>query len=94
MFFLSAGIYTFSIANLMYEYKKAFPFEDEGSINFNYRLSYFMLTMITLLSLSTIFFGPKYWVTPALEWATVFLHMNYFSIINFTNPFYDSIHPF
>ncbi len=64
------------------------------AIESNYKFSIVMLALITLLIVSTIILGDKYWLTPALEWTTVFCHMNYFSIINFTNPFYDSIHPF
>ena len=53
-----------------------------------------MLALITLLILSTVVLGDKFWATPTIEWITVLCHMNYFSIVNFTNPFMDSVQPF
>ena len=47
-----------------------------------------------MLMISMGCMGSSYWVTPVLEWTAVFLNMNYFGLINFTNPFYDSIHPY
>ena len=94
LFFLSAGVYTFILAKLMHDNKDRFPIKDEFSIDTNFKFSYFMVAIITLMILSLKIFGDKYWLTPALEWLTVLCHMNYFSIINFTNPFYDSIHPY
>ena len=94
LFFVSAGTYTFTLAKLMRDNKERFPIQDEEAIESNYKFGFVMLSLITLLILSTLILGDKYWLTPALEWTTVFCHMNYFSIMNFTNPFYDSIHPY
>ena len=94
LFFLSAGIYSFSLANLMHINKSSFPPEDEFAIDLNHHISFFMLTLITILILCLITMGSNYWLTPVLEWSAVLLNMNYFSFLNFTNPFYNSIHPY
>ena len=94
LFFVSAGTYTFTLAKIMKDNKERFPIQDEQAIDSNYKFSYVMLALITLLILSTVILGDKYWVTPLLEWITVFCHMNYFSVLNFTNPFHNSIHPY
>jgi hypothetical protein len=94
LFFVSAGVYTFTLAKLMHDNKERFPIKDEFAIDSNYKFSFFMVSVITLMILSTVIFDDKYWITPALEWLTVLCHLNYYSILNITNPFYDSIHPY
>ena len=94
LFFVSAGGYVFSVANLMYQYRLYFSQHDQHVIKLNYKLSYLMLGITMVMIMSTILMGTHYWLTPILEWVTVFLNMNYFSLLNFTNPFYDSIHPY
>lgn len=92
LFFLSAGYYSYRISNLMYEKKAYFPESDHGVIDLSYNLSYLMLGIILALLLSAVTLGTSFWVTPAIEWVAVFLNMNYFSFINLSNPFYDSVH--
>ncbi len=91
-FFLSAGYYSYRISNLMYEKKSFFPKKDHEAIDLSYNLSYLMLGIILALILSAVTLGTSFWVTPAIEWVAVFLNMNYFSFINLSNPFYDSVH--
>jgi hypothetical protein len=50
-----------------------------------------MLGIILVLIFSAMTFGVKFWVTPAIEWVAVYLNMNYFSFINLSNPFYNSV---
>ena len=94
LFFASAGLYSYHIAQIMHARKDRFPMQDAATIDMNRMLSYFMGTVILLFLISAVALGTECWLTAVLEWATVFLHMNYFSLINFTNPFYDSIHPY
>ena len=53
-----------------------------------------MLTLIIAMIASTLILGTSFWATPVLEWTTVLLHMNYFTLMNISNPFFDSIHPY
>jgi hypothetical protein len=92
LFFLSAGYYSYKISNLMYEKKRFFPESDHAAIDLSYNLSYLMLGIILALIVSAVTLGTQFWLTPAIEWIAVFLNMNYFSFINLSNPFYDSVH--
>jgi hypothetical protein len=53
-----------------------------------------MLGIILVLILCAMTFGTKFWVTPAIEWVAVYLNMNYYSFINLSNPFYNSVRPY
>jgi hypothetical protein len=50
-----------------------------------------MLEIIILLLASAVMLGRQFWVTPAIGWTVVSLNMSYFSFINLSNPFYDSV---
>ena len=79
----------------MYHNRAKFPSEQEQALATLIRkLSYFMLSLVMLLLISIVTMGTGFWTTPVLEWTTVLLNMNFFTFINFTNPFYDSIHPY
>jgi len=94
LFFISAGYYSYKISNLMYAKREFFPDEDQSSILLSYRLSYLMLGIIVALLISAVTVGTAFWVTPAIEWLAVYLNMNFFSFINLSNPFYDSVRPY
>jgi hypothetical protein len=94
LFFLSAGYYSYMISRLMYAKREFYPAEDQSSILLSYRLSYLMLGIILALIFSALTFGTEFWITPAIEWIAVYLNMNYFSFINLSNPFYDSVRPY
>ena len=50
----------------------------------------FAITIAFLVCL--IVYGTSTRITPGLEWATVFYQVNFYSVMSFTNPFYESIH--
>jgi hypothetical protein len=56
-FFLSAGVYTFILAKIMHDHKERFPIKDEFEIDKNYKFSYFMVVIITLMILRLKIFG-------------------------------------
>lgn len=94
LFFVSAGSYSTTLSWLMYHNRNRFPVADHPTISLSKHLAIIMFSLVVLFILSQGILGSAYWTTPILEWSTVFLHMNYFSLINFTNPFFDSIHPY
>ena len=94
LFFLSAGYYSYKISRLMYAKRAFFPEEDQSAILLSYNLSYLMLGVILALLLSAVTLGTDIWITPAIEWLAVYLNMNFFSFINMSNPFYDSVRPY
>ena len=94
IFFVSTGCYSFFLSKVMYDNRHRFPIADHPTITLSKNLSLGMASLIALLIASYLAFGSEFWTTPVLEWSTVFIHMNYFNMINFTNPFYDSIHPY
>ena len=94
LYFICSAAYIFSLTRLMKENKDRFPIQDKEAIDANYKFSFFMLALITIMILSAVIMGVKFWSTPLLEWASVFCIMNFFSILNFRNPFYNSVHQF
>lgn len=100
LYFGGAGLYIFNLARVMKKYRQEFPPEEQGNITNILNISYSMVSSVILLLLSwTKFFG-LYQIpvldltTPALEWTTVLIIINFFGLQSMLNPYYDSIHPY
>ena len=53
-----------------------------------------MLATLLTFGFSVGVMGSDFWLTPLSEWALTLIYVNYFSVLVFTNPYYDSIHPY
>ncbi len=53
--------------------------------------TFIFVVLLLALAVSTFLYGAEV-PTPFLEWAAVILYSNYFIIISFNTPFYESIH--
>jgi hypothetical protein len=56
-------------------------------------MKWIMLTVLLTLGFSAYVYGSGYWLTPASEWAVTLIYVNFFSVLSFTNKFYDTISP-
>jgi len=74
--------------------KAKLPASDQDAIKTVTYMSRIMIMILGALGLSAALFGSSYWLTPATEWATGILFLNFFGFIVYADPFYDSIHPF
>jgi hypothetical membrane protein len=93
LFFTPLAFYAFFVAKIMYKNKDKFP-NDNGNIHRLLWISYFMLALAIGFGVSVGLKGPFYWTTPILEWITVLMAVNFFTFTSFSNPYYDSIHPY
>lgn len=92
IFFSCFTLYGVWLSDAMYENMQNFEESDRRSIktlknNVN-GIFFSCLAMI----FSTFYFGTNGRITPALEWFTAFYVINFYAIMAYTNPFYDSIH--
>lgn len=55
------------------------------------RNSNLLFWVMVCLVVSTLVFGTSNRITPALEWICALYVINFYAIMAFTNPFYDSI---
>ena len=81
---------------LMYNYqmqkhKDMIPDKDQPMVSRLNILSkvYFLTTLAMAIFLAL--YGTSYFVGVYLEWATLFLTLNYYSFLNFNNPYFSSI---
>lgn len=51
-----------------------------------------LFIVMAAMVFSTFYYGTTNRITPALEWACTFYIINFYAVMAFTNPFYDSIH--
>ena len=80
------------MSSALYDNKDKFPQEEQNSISLM-RSNTTGLIAITLgFVISILVFGIESKITPGLEWGTVIYLVNFYSIMSFTNPFYESIH--
>lgn len=87
-FFLTFGVYSVLLGRAMYSAKDKFPESEQESIATLRKNTNGLVTSLLLLGLSALLHGP----TPLFEWITVLYFVNFFAIMAFTNPFYDSVH--
>lgn len=92
-FFISTGVYAVMISNEMNKHKDKFP-ESQTEIARLMTLKWMLIGLITTFIVSIILNGSRGIVTPATEWTLVLIYLNYFGVLAFTSPYYDSIHPY
>jgi hypothetical protein len=92
-FFGSTGFYAFIIGNVMSKNKDKFP-NNGPEIDRMNQMKWTMLTTLLTFGASVGLFGSDFWLTPFSEWALTLIYVNYFSVLVFASPFYDSIHPY
>lgn len=93
-FFGCTGLYATYMAHELNKNKAKLPAEDQPTIKTVTALSRIMIIVLGVLGVSAGLFGSNYWLTPAAEWATGLLFLNFFAFVVYANPFYDSIHPY
>ncbi len=93
-FFGCTGIYATMMARSMSKNKDKLPLADQNVVKTINVVSKLMMTCLATLAVSIALFGSNYWLTPAAEWATGILFLNFFSFLVYANPYYDSIHPY
>jgi hypothetical protein len=87
---------TASIESLMYTYeirkhKDMFPLDTHDMIDRTAYWSWALFGCEALMGVALGLWGTGYFLGPWLEWASTFLLLNYYLIINFKNPYFSSI---
>ena len=94
IYFISCGLYICSLAHYLDEHKASFPESDHTNIS-RLKTIALVLTIFTVSMLvSIVLTGANSITTPLFEWLTVLTQINFFCFMSFSNPFYDSVHPF
>lgn len=70
-----------------------FP-NNEAEITRLTQMKWTMFTTLLVFGISCLFFGRDSWLTPFSEWVVTLIYVNFFSVLVFTSPYYDSIHPY
>jgi len=93
IFFGGFSLYGIWLGHVMFANKDKFPESEHRTITTlqNNTMGLFLVT--GALIFSTFWFGTTCRITPAFEWATGFYVVNYYAIMAYANPYYDSIHP-
>ncbi|CDW73115.1 UNKNOWN [Stylonychia lemnae] len=91
-FFSCFTLYGVWLSDAMYDNIENFPESDRNSIRILKRNVNGIFYSCILMILSTFTFGTNGRITPGLEWFTALYVINFYAIMAYTNPFYDSIH--
>ena len=73
------------------KHKDKFPASEGVLIDRIWILSLIVFMSGVATSVSLGLWGVNYWAGPTFEWITVLLFLNFYTIFNFTNPYYSSI---
>ena len=90
LFFISMGLYAWLLAAVMNNNLDKFPEEDYPEIATLNKVKWVMLASL-LLQLFSFLFAD--YVAHLAEWAAALLFINFFSILSFTNRYYDTVRP-
>ena len=91
VYFLSFMIYGVILGQLLYSNRDKYPAEEQASIQKVYFSSYGLVISIFGFGILFALFGHGGW-TAILEWVVVLYQLNFFSLISFDNPYYDTVH--
>lgn len=91
IFFSTALIDSLMYSYEMTKHKDKFPNEDHSTIDRLAPLSWITLGSAIACGISIGLWGTHHWAGPFFEWTTVGLLLNYYLVIQFTNPYLSSI---
>jgi hypothetical protein len=80
-------MYTYEIR----KHKDMFPLDTHDMIDRTAYWSWALFGCEALMGVALGLWGIDYFLGPWLEWASTFLLLNYYLIINFKNPYFSSI---
>lgn len=92
-FFISTGVYAILMAEQMNKHKISFP-GLENEISRLLALKSTIISLVIVCAISALFGFYKGLLVPICEWSIVLVYINYFSLLSFASPYYDSVHPY
>lgn len=91
IFFGSATFEAFMYTYEMSKHKEKFPVEDHATIDRLGPLAWITLASAVTMAVTLNLWGVHYWAGPFFEWTTTGLLLNYYVVIQLTNPYLSSI---